>query len=61
MPHKLKLLSFFVIGFGLLAMPCFAQKKAKLPQDPNAWLNSPPITSQLLEGKAAFICFFEET
>lgn len=30
------------------------------PTDPSAWLNGPPITMAMLEGKAAVLYFFEE-
>lgn len=32
----------------------------KLPADPTMWVNSGPITSEALKGKAAFLWFFEE-
>jgi len=41
-----------------------AQQKDKdsieLPADPEAWLNSPPISNEVLKGKAAILYFFEE-
>ncbi len=33
---------------------------APLPRDPAMWINSPPIKPEALEGKAAFIWFYEE-
>jgi len=33
----------------------------QMPADPSVWLNSPPITTEMLEGKAAVLYFFEET
>ena len=32
----------------------------QLPADPDAWLNSPPISNEILKGKAAILYFFEE-
>jgi len=32
----------------------------QLPEDPQLWLNSPPITNKILEGKGAVLYFFEE-
>lgn len=34
--------------------------KTQLPTNPAAWLNSPPLTTEMLAGKAAFLYFFEE-
>src|SRR5262245_2815397 len=31
-----------------------------LPTDPSAWLNAPPLTPQMLEGKGVVLWFFEE-
>src|SRR4051794_34821792 len=31
-----------------------------LPNDPAAWLNSPPLTTQALKGKGVVLWFFEE-
>jgi len=33
----------------------------ELPSNPVSWINSPPISLQALEGKAAFLWFYEET
>jgi peroxiredoxin len=33
----------------------------KLPAHPNFWINSPPITNDMLRGKAAVLFFFEES
>ena len=30
------------------------------PTSPDAWLNSPPLTSEMLQNKAAILYFFEE-
>ncbi len=32
-----------------------------LPTEAQSWLNSPPITAEMLKGKAAVLWFFEET
>jgi len=36
------------------------QSKLQLPVDPGMWLNSPPISSDMLAGKGAVIYFYEE-
>ena len=36
------------------------EAKTQLPTNPAAWLNSPPLTTEMLAGKAAFLYFFEE-
>ncbi len=33
----------------------------KLPGNPTVWINSPPISNEMLAGKAAVLYFFEET
>ncbi|GDY08510.1 MAG: hypothetical protein DWI21_01505 [Planctomycetota bacterium] len=33
----------------------------KLPAHPSVWINSPPISNEMLAGKAAVLYFFEET
>ncbi len=39
----------------------FAQSEAVvLPSHPAAWINSPPLSTQMLEGKIAALWFFEE-
>lgn len=35
--------------------------RVDLPDDPDAWINSGPLTSATLEGKGAFFWFFEES
>ena len=30
------------------------------PNNPDAWLNSPPISSEMLKNKAAILYFYEE-
>jgi len=45
------------------SIPCRAQAPAgsfALPTDPSAWVNTPPLTSEMLAGKAAFLWFYEE-
>lgn len=70
MSLKLKLLPPRVAGAVMLAVAfastdvVFAQKKneesIRFPADPEAWLNSPPISNEILKGKAAILYFFEE-
>jgi hypothetical protein len=42
-----------------------AQRKkrtaAVLPADVASWLNSPPITAEMLQGKAAVLWYYEES
>lgn len=38
-----------------------AKTAPKLPGNPAAWINSPPISNEMLVGKAAVLYFFEET
>ena len=49
----------------LLSQTAFAQRAARtsdaLPTDEGSWLNSPPITAEMLKGKAAVLWFYEET
>lgn len=37
------------------------QNASVLPTDPAQWINSVPITQEMLKGKAAFLWFYEET
>jgi thiol-disulfide isomerase/thioredoxin len=43
-----------------IAAPATGQPAGVLPADPGAWVNSSPITSQMLAGKAALLYFYEE-
>ena len=36
-------------------------ERFQMPTDPSVWLNSEPITTEMLAGKAAVFYFFEET
>ena len=36
-------------------------KQFQMPTDPSVWLNSPPLTTEILAGKAAVLYFYEET
>jgi len=38
-----------------------ASSKQRLPANPAVWINSPPITNDMLAGKAAVLFFFEES
>ena len=70
MSSKFKLLPSLVAGAVMLAVAfastdvVFAQKQKeksiRLPAAPEAWLNSPPISNEILKGKAAILYFFEE-
>lgn len=64
-----KIIVAAVLGAFLLATPdvVLAQgpnssgaDEFKLPADPAMWVNSGPITSDALKGKAAFLWFYEE-
>lgn len=51
------------IAFSLLALACCVPAAAQtlnLPADPAAWVNSGPITAEMLKGKAAFVYYYEE-
>ena len=37
------------------------EERFQMPTDPSVWLNSDPITTEMLAGKAAVLYFFEET
>ena len=69
MISKFKFLSPLAAGIVLLATAfvptggAVAQEdkeSIRLPADPDVWLNSPPISSEILKGKAAILYFFEE-
>ncbi len=44
-----------------LAQDGAGNKSPKLPANPGVWINSPPITNEMLAGKAAVLFFFEES
>ncbi|MBC7816143.1 MAG: redoxin domain-containing protein [Planctomycetaceae bacterium] len=44
-----------------LAQEGASNKTPKLPAHPAVWINSPPITNEMLTGKAAVLFFFEES
>ncbi len=52
------LLSRAAIGLG---QDSDAKAPPKLPGNPAVWINSPPISTEMLAGKAAVLYFFEET
>ena len=60
-------MSLFLNAFSLFLIACcvltsdLSAQEVPLPENPSAWLNSPPITSQILEGKAALLYFYEES
>ena len=37
-----------------------AKPAPKLPSNPSVWINSPPISNEMLKGKAAVLYFFDE-
>ena len=38
-----------------------SEERFQMPTDPSVWLNSSPITTEMLDGKAAVLYFYEET
>ena len=55
-----------VLLFLLAALPTavgqdMAPSESVLPADPASWINAPPISTEMLAGKAAVFWFFEET
>jgi thiol-disulfide isomerase/thioredoxin len=55
------LLTFAILLIAPRALLSAADETADLlPRDPAAWLNSAPLTADSLQGKAAFLWFFEE-
>lgn len=49
------------VAIALVAIQCAqAQQRLELPPQPEAWLNSVPISKEALRGKGAFLWFFEE-
>ena len=61
MPRHFRLIAGVLFVFIFLSPAAWAQTEFRLPEDPANWLNSTPITSQMLSGKAALLYFFEET
>lgn len=56
------LLYLFVITLIAMSSHSIAQESTSelFPTNPDAWLNSPPISSDTLKDKAAILYFFEE-
>ncbi len=52
---------FLVSACGGLSIAQETGAGLNLPADPGAWLNSCPITAEMLQGKAALLYYFEET
>lgn len=54
-----------VVLLALISQSASAQQAKRtadvLPTDAEHWLNSPPITAEMLKGKAAVLWFYEET
>ncbi len=59
------MLSLCVMATSLASRTAVAQptgdSSSILPSDPSLWVNSLPITDEMLKGKAAFLWFYEET
>ena len=69
LPMKRFLVSPVYLAFFVL-LGCFAvsdvasaqdSEQFQMPTDPSVWLNSSPLTSEMLAGKAAVLYFYEET
>ena len=61
--------SFFHLAF-LTLLGCFAvwdvasaqdSQPFQMPTDPSVWLNSSPLSTEMLAGKAAVLYFYEES
>lgn len=54
---------FVLLGCFVVSDIAVAQdsERFQMPTDPSVWLNSPPLTTAMLDGKAAVLYFFEET
>jgi thiol-disulfide isomerase/thioredoxin len=57
MNYRILLAFFVLLGSCTWAL---SQDNPKLPDDPSQWVNSGPITGDMLKGKAAFLWFYEE-
>ena len=62
-----KTLCWLVLACLMVASPLNVQESAAqessdalFPTSPEAWLNSPPLSSENLKNKAAILYFFEE-
>ncbi len=58
MSQRIACLSLSLLSLLLAGSSCSAQE---LPADPTRWINSPPLTKEMLAGKAAVFYFIEET
>jgi len=56
---RLSLAAAFAFAFSASTARA-ADDKFQLPTAPSAWINSTPITTDMLAGKAAFLWYFEE-
>ena len=56
-------LAFFaLLGFAVSDVTSAQDSEQfQMPTDSSVWLNSPPLTSEMLAGKAAVLYFYEET
>ena len=59
--HCLTLLLSIILCYICTAKVHAQEGEFRLPTDPSVWLNSPPISLEILEGKAAMLYFFEES
>ncbi len=57
---KLGLLLLLLAQSPAAAQSVGASEKPELPSDPRAWLNSTPLSVDMLKGKAAVLWYFEE-
>lgn len=66
MPLRFARLCLLGIAFAMSQRVGWSQEPSgrsapKLPNHPAMWINSPPVTNEMLAGKAAVLYFFEET
>ena len=55
---RIACITLAVVGLSWTATPVSAQE---LPTDPARWINTPPLTKEMLAGKATVFYFIEET
>lgn len=58
MYFRIACITLTVLSLWWTPTPASAQE---LPTDPDRWINSPPLTKEMLAGKATVFYFFEET
>ena len=52
--------SLGLFAAAVLCTPALAQTSPQLPTDPASWINAPPLSNEMLKGKAAVFIFYEE-